>query len=371
MGGLLVRIASPQLGLDPKTTLGGERYDVEILLRLAHSGHKVFVLLPKQRAYPYHENLHVEQLPIRRIVPPYIFNVFVLFYLFRVYRKNLLDIIRVHNPYFVGIAALFFKMMYPKVKVVATYYHLEHSMLQRMLDKLIACQFDAIVVPSQATKQDLVRQYGIDSSRITVFYAGIDKTLRPKRKSPVLVKRFGLKDKQVLLFLSSLIPRKNPWFALKVLSKIHSQDVVLLMAGSGPLYWLLRAHALLLGVQDRVRWIGHVRFEDRAAFFHLADVYLFPSKKEGWGLSVVDSVLCGRVPIVSNTSCLPEVVRDARDAFVLPLDVDRWVSRIRMLLADDTLRREMGKRGRERILRELSWEKVVLIHTQLFKRLIG
>lgn len=365
-----MRIVSPQLGLDPNTTLGGERYDVEILLGLAHSGHEVFVLLPKQRAYPYHTNLHIEQLPIRRIVPPYIFNMFVLFYLFRAYRKNPFNIIRVHNPYFVGIAALLFKRMHPKVKVVATYYHLEHSMLQRILDKLIACQFDAIMVPSKATKQDLVRQYGIDPSCITVFYAGIDKTLRPKRKSPVLVKRFGLQEKQVLLFLSSLIPRKNPWFSLKVISKIPDDTVVLLIAGNGLLYWPLKIAARILGVEEKIRWVGHVRFSERATLFNLADIYLFPSKKEGWGLSVIDSLLCEKVPIVSNNSSLPEVVHDTKDAFVLPLDVDQWVSRIRMLLADDTLRREMGKRGRERILRELSWEKVVLIHTQLFKRLI-
>ena len=70
-------ICSPQLGLSPESNSGGEVYDREVIDRLCRSGIKVFTLLPKNRPYTHNSNLKVKYAPIRPMVPPHLFNLFV------------------------------------------------------------------------------------------------------------------------------------------------------------------------------------------------------------------------------------------------------------------------------------------------------
>ena len=100
----ILKICSPQLGLDPNSDLGGEVHDHHVLQGLAKRGHKIFVYLPKGRSYRKHKNIVVERVPFKHI-PAFAFNFIALPYLFRTYNRERFDILRIHTPYFLGIAA--------------------------------------------------------------------------------------------------------------------------------------------------------------------------------------------------------------------------------------------------------------------------
>ena len=120
-----LKICSPQLGLNPNSDLGGEVHDHFVLQSLAKNGHKIFIYLPKDRPYQRHHNIIVARAPIKHI-PAILFNFLVIPYLFRTYKKEKFDILRVHNPYFVGLGALIFKIFHPQVPI-ATIHHLAEN----------------------------------------------------------------------------------------------------------------------------------------------------------------------------------------------------------------------------------------------------
>ena len=107
-----MKVCSPQLGLSPNSDLGGEVHDHFILQGLANRGHKIFVFLPKDKDYQHNKNIVVSRAPFKHI-PAITFNLLIIPYLFKTYRKEKFDILRVHNPYFVGLGALFFKFFHP------------------------------------------------------------------------------------------------------------------------------------------------------------------------------------------------------------------------------------------------------------------
>ena len=115
-----MRICSPQLGISPKSILGGEVFDREILLGLAKKGIQVEIILPKGLPHDKKiKNWQITYLPIQHI-PAIFFNVIITPYLFVIYKRRPFDLIRLHSPMYIGFGAILFKFFHPKVKIAAT-----------------------------------------------------------------------------------------------------------------------------------------------------------------------------------------------------------------------------------------------------------
>lgn len=368
-----VKIYSPQLGISPHSNLGGEIHDREILKALAELGVKIEILLPKNKPYKKDiKNWHVQHLPIKHIFPPYIFNLLIIPYLFKTYKKVHFNILRVHNPYFVGLGAMIFKLFHRQMPVVASYLHLEErSPFFTLIDKLIIKKFDLIIALSAATKKDIIRRYGVDSAKIAVVYPAVAKKFVPKHKNQNLIKKYQLKDKIILLYAGVLMPRKNPFFLLKVFTQLDNDRVVLVFCGDGPLRWFLVAMAKKLGVNDRVVFTGRVFGENLIDFYNLADIFVFPTKKEGFGLVVAEAMACEKPVVVSNNSSLPEIVTNGQDGFLVETNnIEKWVEVLEILIKDKDLRQQMGRAGRKKILKKFSWEKSAQETLKIFKKLL-
>lgn len=293
-----MRICSPELGISPESSLGGEVHDREILKALANLGVKIDIILPLGKKYFPNKNFNVYFLPTPFVWPPYLFNFLILPYLFRIFRKNKFDVLRVHSPYFVGFGALIFKFFYPKVKLVATYHHLDKKM--NFFDKYLLNRFDLVTTVSEETRKEL--GMGI------VIPNGVDKKYQPKPKNINLVNKYGLKDKKVLLYLGQLIKRKNIPFLFKVI-KLLPKNYVLMICGEGK----LRETA-----PEGVVFTGKVPEEMKVDYYNLADVFVYPSLKEGFGLSVAEAMACGKPVIASNVPIVENT----------PLDAKLWAKKI-------------------------------------------
>ena len=105
-----MRICSPQLGLAPNSVLGGEVFDRQILLGLAKKGVKVEIILPRDKPHDKNiKNWNIIFMPIKHF--PAIFgNLLYLPYLFKTYKKNKFQILRIHQPQFLGLGCLIFKI---------------------------------------------------------------------------------------------------------------------------------------------------------------------------------------------------------------------------------------------------------------------
>jgi len=340
------KICSPQLGLSPESNSGGEVYDREVISRLCQKGIKVLTLLPKNRAYQKQRNLSVEYAPIKTMYPPQVFSAFVLPYLIKTYKRERFDILRVHNPYFIGPAALIFKKIYPKVPVVASFLHLENRWLTG--------KFDHIITISKSTKKEIIESLHYPSEKISVAYPGVDQRFKPGEK-----KRVNF----IIMFVGGLKKRKNPEFLLKVLAKINRPDVQLVFAGDGPLKNKLTG--------PNIKVTGFVPEAQKPDLYHQADVVVLPSIKEGFGMTLTEAGASGLPVVANNVWSMPEIVKDGETGFLVKLNnVDDWAQKLIQLIKDKDLRQEMGLAARKHVRKNFTWENNIKVHLKVYENLV-
>lgn len=369
----MLRLCSPQLGISPDTNSGGEVYDREVLKSLAKLGVKIEIILPKNRSYEKSiKNWNVTHLPIKTIFPPYIFNLFLIPYLFRVFKKSKFQILRVHSPYFVGPAALAFRFFKKNIPVVASYLHLENkNIIFTFIDKLLIDKFDHIITISQATKKEIINKHAFPEERITVTYPGIDPKFKPTTKDKKLLKKFNLNNKKIVLYLGGLKFRKNVSFLLDLVKDLDS-NAALLICGEGNAKLFLNLKALFLGISDRVEFAGYIPEDKKVDFYNLCDVFLVPSKKEGFGMISVEAQACGKPVLVSDSSSLSETLIDGKTGFICKAgDKKNWLEKLTILLRDDNLREIMGERAQEFVQSQFSWKKSAQRQKKIFEKLVS
>lgn len=363
-------ICSPQLGIAPESNSGGEVYDREVIRALCDQGIKVIVILPRGKLYTLHENLKVCYLPVLHVWPPYLFNFFIIPYLFWLYRKEKFNILRIHSPYFVGIGAFIFKLFFSQILLEAHYHHLEDNKLfYHLINKILINRWDMITVDSKYSKEELIMGYRVNKNKIKVIYAGVNNKYKVKNKNSPLLYKYGLKRSKVLLFLGELKFRKNVAFLIKLIARLRIKNCKLLICGSGYLANKLRNLSKDLSITDKVVFTGFINEVDKVDFYNLADIFLFPSIKEGFGMPVIEAGACGVPAIVSNTSSLKELIIDGKTGYLAALnDPNDWRLKIEKLLGDNDLRRKMGKEARK-FSQNFSWRRNTKAQIDFYKKL--
>ncbi len=252
-----------------------------------------------------------------------------------------------------------------------------HKPLNRWFLTLMMPRFlraaDAIIAVSECTKRDAVRFYGIPEEKITVIYEGVSSRFRPVDPETVQAIRakYGLPER-FILYLGTIEPRKNLTVLLEALHHLLATcalqpaicddlqpatcDLRLVVVGKkGWLYEGFFRRLRELGLEERVLFTGYVPDEDLPALYSAADLFVFPSLYEGFGLPVLEAMACGVPVVCSRTSSLPEVAGDAA-LLVDPTDIRALAAAMERILADQTLRATLRARGLARA-RCFTWEE--------------
>jgi glycosyltransferase involved in cell wall biosynthesis len=226
---------------------------------------------------------------------------------------------------------------------------------------------DWIICNSACTKADVCGITAMSSDRVfvTPFAAAPDifhPEPDPERIAPVLAK-YGVGTRPYVLSLCTLEPRKNltrlvrAFFAL--IEDQRWPDLLLVLVG--PTGW--KAQGLFASLAERPRerhrvvLTGFVPDEDLSALYSGAQVFVFPSLYEGFGLPVLEAMQCGVPVITSRTSSLLELV--GQDAVTVdPTDEDALAQAILDILRDPDRARALGRRGVERASR-FTWARTV------------
>jgi glycosyltransferase involved in cell wall biosynthesis len=146
-------------------------------------------------------------------------------------------------------------------------------------------------------------------------------------------------------------------------------DGILVLAGEGPQLSIGLELASELGVLDRVRPLGLV--EDITALLPLADIFLFPSDGESFGLAPLESLLC-EVPVVGAVAGgLPEVVDDGHTGFLSPVGDTESMARACLELLEPGKKVAMGKEGRRRSVARFTPAAIVPQYEELYRELIA
>ncbi len=210
---------------------------------------------------------------------------------------------------------------------------------------------DIIVVISRSTGEELTRRLGVPNEKIRLVYPGISESYNPQdpeKAAEYISNKYGV-PRRYLAAVGTLEPRKNLKLLVEVLRILKSKgqlDCPLLVAGAGgwknsQLFREIQAAGL---TKREIRFLGYLPDEDLPFFYAGAQLFLFPSLYEGFGIPPLEAMACGTPVIASNAQPMPEILGDAA-ILEPPANAERFTAAIRRVLADVNLRFAMRNEG--------------------------
>jgi len=215
-----------------------------------------------------------------------------------------------------------------------------------------------ILAISKSTKDDIVKNYGVDPKKITVIYIGYDKKLFKHQSEEKIqsVKKIYKISGDYIIFVGTLQPRKNLERLIEAFSQLSYHLQLVIVGKKGWLYHSIFKKVKDLDIEEKVIFTDYVPDSDLPSLICGAKAYVLPSLWEGFGIPVIEAQACGVPVVVSNVSSLPEIVADS-GILVDPEKTDSIANGIKKSL-DAKTRTDLVKRGFENIKR-FSWEKCV------------
>jgi glycosyltransferase involved in cell wall biosynthesis len=154
----------------------------------------------------------------------------------------------------------------------------------------------------------------------------------------------GLPDR-FILFVGTLEPRKNVVGLVEAYARLpKDRPPLLLVGGKGWLYDEIFARVEALGLSEEIRFAGYVPVDALPWWYNAAEIFVYPSLYEGFGLPPLEAMACGTAVISSRASSLPEVVGQA-GLLVDPAEPDALAQAMEHVLTDKEMRKEMQSAG--------------------------
>jgi teichuronic acid biosynthesis glycosyltransferase TuaC len=154
---------------------------------------------------------------------------------------------------------------------------------------------------------DTLASFGAEPSKLKVFRNGVDlEKFRPEDRAQARA-RLKLKAKTILLSVGHLVERKGHHIAIEAMASLP-EDVLLVIAGSGPERQALETLAQKIGVERRVLFTGQLPNQELKWWYSAAEALVLGSSREGWANVLLESMACGTPVIATNIWGTPEVV---------------------------------------------------------------
>ncbi len=226
--------------------------------------------------------------------------------------------------------------------------------------RLSARRANAIIADSESTRQDILKILQVDPRKVTAIPLGVSPEFKPARSETAIEeirRRFHLPD-HILLYVGVLEPRKNLATLIRAYAQLVQRGVdhfLVIVGRKGWMYKDLFRAIENLGLTGRIIFTGYVPEEDLPFLYNAADLFVYPSLYEGFGLPVLEAMACGVPVITSNVSSMPEIVGNA-GLLQNPHNTDEWADAMQRVLTDRTLRDTLAHKGLERS-KLFSWER--------------
>lgn len=237
---------------------------------------------------------------------------------------------------------------------------------KNLIFKKIIQQAEAIIAVSHSTKNDLIDLLNVNESKIKVIAEGVDEKFQPIDNQVELdriKKNYKLPDK-FLLFLGTLEPRKNIESIISAFNQLKTDYYLVIGGGAG---WKSKTIKDLAAKNNKIKIIGYVSEEDKRGLYNLADIFVYPSYYEGFGLPLLEAMASGLPVIAGSNSSQVEVVSDA-GLLVDPYNVNEIKKAIEFILSDETLRNKLTTAGLARA-KKYNWNQTAKETLELFESL--
>lgn len=227
--------------------------------------------------------------------------------------------------------------------------------------KIIHKKNTCIIAVSDSTRKDCEKYLRIPREKINVIPLAADPVFRPHEdidevKSRVAT-RFGI-ESPFLFYTGSMMPRKNILRLIEAFRILKRKSYPYTLVIGGPDTTCPKEIREIItneNMQSDVLFTGYVTKEDLVDMYNAAEIFVYPSLYEGFGIPPLEAMACGTPVVVSNTSSLPEVVGDA-GTLIDPTDSKKLANAIEELILDEGYRVELSRKGLARS-KMFSWRR--------------
>lgn len=364
-----------RIGIDARLALGKRRGMGRALLNLLT---KLIAFDKKITYFLYVDKIDMQSiLPkapnlITRVLPPRFYPIWEQVSLPIACIKDNLDILHCPAntaPIFIPkrmkliltIHDVIFMKSFNEISLSDSMYQNIGRIYRRICVKTLINRVNHIITVSQFSKNDIQKHFGIPEDKITVIPNGIDDYFFQNLEDncETFLKRLQIGGK-FIFHLGGTSPNKNTIAAIKAFNLLlqdeEYHDLCLIIGGVSPEGSnKIKKYVKEKGLEEKVKFINYVTDKELKCLYSNAELFLFPSLYEGFGLPPLEAMACGTPVVASNLTSLPEVVGDA-GILVDPMNINEIKTAMIDIMHNEQLKAKLIKAGIQRA-DEFRWEK--------------
>jgi glycosyltransferase involved in cell wall biosynthesis len=283
-----------------------------------------------------------------------------------------------HSPYYILPLIKSCKLVVTVHDLIFEIFPSDYSLWDRLSHRTVTRsavqKADKVIVPSTCTKQDVMRLYGVPEKKIEVIYEAADDNFRPIDKplaKKAIEQKYGIKD-NFILYVGSIRPRKNIEKLVKAfynLRKDYKSNFKLVVAGKVGMRIDFNGFIKRFGLENEVVHTEYVSDDDLPLLYNAAELFVYPSLYEGFGLPPLEAMACGTPVIASNIPSIAEVINDA-GVLVDPQNEKELTLSMRDVLENEDLKKELRRKGIARA-RSFSWKDMAKKTLEAYQEVVN
>jgi len=245
----------------------------------------------------------------------------------------------------------------------------------KCMNRLLVKKAKIIITPSDFSKNELIKYYRVNPEKIFVIPLGYDEAVYKKsddsQKIGSVLERYKIRA-PFIMSLGRLEEKKNTAAIVKAFNILKQQEknseLKLVLAGTpGVGFEKIKNEIDSSPNKNDIILTGWITDEDAACLLNTAEVFIFPSLYEGFGIPVLESMACGCPCVLSDRGSLPEAGGEAA-IYINPAQPEEIARATGKILSDSGFKHKLSEAGRERV-RNFSWQKHALLVWQQLKNL--
>ncbi len=364
----------------PRIVGGIARVVNDLSKRLIKDGHKVTVITYHEGNTPYFEDdkgVNVYRVD-NYMINPNNFIDWVMQMNFNMLAKaneiiakeGPFDVIHAHD-WLVAYAAKSLKNAYD-IPIVSTIHATEagrnsgiHDETQRYINDtewMLTYESTEVIVNSNYMKRELQSLFGLPFEKINVVPNGININMfSAVERDYEFRRRYALDNEKIILFMGRLVYEKGVQNLISAMPKILQgyNDAKLVIAGKGGMLDELRAQVASLGIENKVYFTGYMQAKEVCKMYKCADVSVFPSTYEPFGIVALEAMLSGTPVVVSDIGGLNEIVEHGVDGMKSYAgNPNSLADSILALLHNPELAQNVVKKAKTKVKNEFNWTKI-------------
>ena len=294
------------------------------------------------------------------------------------YKLPKFDTVHFHYPFLgASLPTIIAKLIKKKKIKLILHYHMDlvgrdwRSLVYKLynwtyLGWLVKFSDKILITSEDYLKTSLIYPlYKKYQNKFKILPNGVDiNYFKPQTKDIVLVNRYGLQNKRVVLFVGALDSAhyfKGINYLIKAFEILKRDDVKLIIIGEGNLRHVYEDMVHSYGLNNQVVFTGYVPDEELVKYYNLCDIFILPSidKSEAFGMVLLEAMSCNKPVIATDLPGVREVVSNKVDGCLAkPKNADKLAQQLNILLDNPKLCNEYGNSGRKKVVELYSWEKI-------------